>query len=296
MINSDLVLRGLTVSGSLSVRRDKLRNLLLIEREYDIMKSVIDGRNKMDIERLPYISVEQAIVCILHLENRVSETILKKLMTEGIESLISDSNESEMEVITKFEDVLNNVIWGNEVKPSQWKVPVDSNKNTIIGAFMINNGMARRLVDKFDSLLSVIQMNDDKKQQWTKCVKYFKDMVLILRQKEDFTDERIEEFQVLADKFFHTWITLHGTQGVTNYIHMIGSGHISYYLKHWRNLYRYSQQGWEALNNVIKLVFHRRTQKGGSQGCSKLSSSKVKGIGMWLQRLILWRAGFNFDV
>ena len=83
-------------------------------------------------------------------------------------------------------------------------------------------------------------------------IDYFKDMVLVLRQKEYFTDEMIEEFQVLADKFFHIWIRLHGPQDVTKYILMIGSGHMSYNLKHWRNLYRYSQQGWEYLNNPIK--------------------------------------------
>ena len=71
MIYSDFILRGLTVSGVLSVSREKLRNVLLIEREYDIIKSVIYVMNKMAIEKLPYISIEQAVICTLHLEKKI---------------------------------------------------------------------------------------------------------------------------------------------------------------------------------------------------------------------------------
>ena len=50
-----------------------------------------------------------------------------------------------MEVRTKFENILNIMEWGKEVKPSQWKVPVDAKK--ILRSFIINNDMARRLVE-----------------------------------------------------------------------------------------------------------------------------------------------------
>jgi hypothetical protein len=39
-----------------------------------------------------------------------------------------------------------------------------------------------------------------------------------------------------------------GKEGITNYIHMLGRGHISYFKKQHRNLYKFSQQGWEGLN------------------------------------------------
>jgi hypothetical protein len=46
-------------------------------------------------------------------------------------------------------------------------------------------------------------------------------------------------------------------EGVTNYIHMIGSGHVAVYLYKWKNLYQYLQQGWEAINSLIKTFFFR---------------------------------------
>ena len=48
-------------------------------------------------------------------------------MTEAIEGLTSDSNEPELEVTKKFEIIMNTEVYGNEIKPSQWKFPVDGN-------------------------------------------------------------------------------------------------------------------------------------------------------------------------
>ena len=51
-----------------------------------------------------------------------------------------------------------------------------------------------------------------------------------------------------AHIIFCEWLKLAGEEGVMNYIHMIGSGHIHFYLTRYRNLYKFSQQGWEQLN------------------------------------------------
>jgi hypothetical protein len=41
---------------------------------------------------------------------------------------------------------------------------------------------------------------------------------------------------------------------------------LQYYLIRYRNLYRFSQQGWEALNQKIKRYWHSNTNKGGNVG------------------------------
>jgi len=79
---------------------------------------------------------------------------------------------------------------------------------------------------------------------------------------------------------------------MTNYIHMVGSGHIGDFLLRWRNLYRHSQQGWEALNDLIKTFVHRRTQRGGNMGSGAgASNSMLLPIARWLQRRIFWILG-----
>ncbi len=59
----------------------------------------------------------------------------------------------------------------------------------------------------------------------------------MLQQKEDLTLQQIDEFQCIAE-FFQKWLDLMGCDGETNYIHMLGAGHIRFFLKKkkWKNL------------------------------------------------------------
>jgi hypothetical protein len=59
---------------------------------------------------------------------------------------------------------------------------------------------------------------------------------------------------------------------------MIGSGHMTFYLQEWRNLYRYSQQGWEALNSLLTNIYFKRTQLWGHKGDGKSRNSKLVPI------------------
>jgi hypothetical protein len=108
-----------------------------------------------------------------------------------------------------------------------------------------------------------------------------------LQRKENFSDADIENYQELADRFFVNWLQMVGYDGVTNYFHMIGAGHVRYYLRKWRNLNRYQNQGWEAYNQQVAAFWHHRTTKGGD----KVSRSKIKPIARWLLRLMLWKTG-----
>jgi hypothetical protein len=105
-----------------------------------------------------------------------------------------------------------------------------------------------------------------------------------------FTDEDIRECQDKIDLWFHDWVSLTGLDGMTNYVHLMSSGHITEYLVRHRNMYRHSQQGWEAFNALLKSFFFRRTGRGGGRGGAK---SKLKPIARWLQRRVLWLCGLT---
>jgi hypothetical protein len=73
---------------------------------------------------------------------------------------------------------------------------------------------------------------------------------------------------------------------------MIGSGHVAEYLYKWKNLYRFSQQGWEAMNSLIKTFFFRRTSHGGGvRGNSK--KSRLIPIARWVQRRLIFLCHFS---
>jgi hypothetical protein len=50
---------------------------------------------------------------------------------------------------------------------------------------------------------------------------------------------------------------------------MLGSGHIKHYMTIHHNLYKYSQQGWESLNEKFKLMLFNHMQRGGNFGKKK---------------------------
>jgi hypothetical protein len=116
---------------------------------------------------------------------------------------------------------------------------------------------------------------------------FFFNLLQALQQKENFSDGDIEAFQDLADSFFSKWLQLVGYDGITNYVHMVGAGHIRYYLRKWRNLNRFQNQGWEAYNQQVAAFWHHRTTKGGD----KVTRSKIKPIARWLLRLMMWKTG-----
>jgi hypothetical protein len=52
-----------------------------------------------------------------------------------------------------------------------------------------------------------------------------------------FSKEDIDIFGIRCEDVFDLWVDLSGLEGMTNYVHMIGSGLMIYYLQEWRNLY-----------------------------------------------------------
>ena len=117
---------------------------------------------------------------------------------------------------------------------------------------------------------------------------------MILRKSgEDYTKQEIDTFQDKMDIFLQLWVELHQHEGLTNYIHMLGSGHVKRYMQEWGNLNKYSQQGWESLNALIKSFFFRRTNRGGS---NRGDRSKLVPIGKLLQRRLMWLCNLTDDM
>lgn len=59
----------------------------------------------------------------------------------------------------------------------------------------------------------------------------YREALELLMLHREPSDEEIENFQSLVDDFFEIWVGMFGSEGVTNYIHMLASSHIYYFLK-----------------------------------------------------------------
>lgn len=59
-----------------------------------------------------------------------------------------------------------------------------------------------------------------------------------------------------VDKWFQLFNQLWSIEGCTNYMHMLSSGHMTEFMHKQRNLYRFSQQGWEKFNYIIFSTYY----------------------------------------
>ena len=196
--------------------------------------------------------------------------------------------------LSSFENLVNTKIIGNQFKPSQWRIPKHDQQGYLVGSITLNNRTTRKIINNLNDLIDLSIQDISLNYKWKSCINLYTKVIEVLRQKEDLTDSEIDDFQILADEFLKLWLELHGRDGVTNYFHMIGSGHLKYYLKIWRNLYRFSQKGWENMNSLIRRFYFRRTQKGGYTGKKDVTnSSKAVPIAKWIQRTLMWKTGYN---
>ena len=78
----------------------------------------------------------------------------------------------------------------------------------------------------------------------------------LLTLHHPLSDEEIQQIADDVDTFYKNWTFIFGEEeGVTNYIHLLGSGHVFLLLDRHKCLYLFLQQGWEALNHKIQTFF-----------------------------------------
>ena len=63
-----------------------------------------------------------------------------------------------------------------------------------------------------------------------------------IRQRHNFTDVEIVNLQKSIDDWYVDYVSVTGREGTTNYVHMLGAGHLAYSLKKLCNANQFSNQ------------------------------------------------------
>ena len=278
-INEELSRRGMPiVPGTLFERHQRLRNQLLIEqRGRDIRRMLVDSQPK---EQAMYL-VLQAVVCILHLENRVGLKSIESILRSGIsnarlgtlERITGNGvNRRQDEYVNRITRIMRTQILGTVMAPSQWRFPLT--EDGIMGTLSMDNNRTRAVMNSIELIIEEsISNSNANKERLVRCFPRYRAAMIILRKNTDASDGEIATFQDHIDAWFQDWVHVYGNEGCTNYTHMLSSSHVMRYMQEWKCLHRFSQQGWEALNALIKSYFFRRTNRGG---LSKNSTKKTK--------------------
>ncbi|KAL7557649.1 hypothetical protein ACA910_001253 [Epithemia clementina (nom. ined.)] len=128
------------------------------------------------------------------------------------------------------------------MQKSQYQVPYDYNKHRI-DTITMDNKRVWKIVAGLDWLVDLCIIVEGDNQKWKHAPESYRRGMELLGTRRNMSDKEIFNYQKDMDLFFADWVNLHGERGITNYIHLLGSGHVMEYLLHWRCLYTESQQG-----------------------------------------------------
>jgi hypothetical protein len=149
---------------------------------------------------------------------------------------------------------------------------------------------------------TIRHQNERLKAKWNELASNQVLLWKLLEQHEDYSIIDLDKLHYCCNQLMTQWLDLLGTEHMTNYLHVIGSGHVTYFARKYKNLYRYSQQGWEAFNQLIKHFYFNNTNHGGSAGNGgknaagqyvngTISGDHCRPLMRLCQRTIMWKLG-----
>jgi hypothetical protein len=168
------------------------------------------------------------------------------------------------EYFDEVEKMVNNGILHAE--NGNWKLPVNGDTLSTVS---LSNSSARTFAKNIGMLFDIIFRHHEdagvRRNIFYECVvTQYQDIMAKLRKRSNMSTSDIISLQQQIDIWYEKWIGVTGREGMTNYIHMMGAGHVTYYLHKKKNLYRYSNPAWERFNKRVKRCYLTKTQRGGA--------------------------------
>ena len=230
-ITRELVKRSLPITGTLVDRQQRLRCHLMNElRSRDVTQMLADSEPK---EQAMYL-VLQAVVCILHLENRVGLKSIESILRSGISNArmglldwiaTTSVNRRQELYVERVTRIIRNEILGTPFAPSQWRFPL--NEEGIMGSLSMDNNRTRRVMNSIELLIVQFPMADVNRDLLLRCFPRYRAAIIILRKNTDATNDEIATFQNHIDAWFQDWVKVYGKEGCTNYTHtLLSSSHV----------------------------------------------------------------------
>jgi hypothetical protein len=143
----------------------------------------------------------------------------------------------------RLEHHVNTRVFRNAKSKSQWKLPVTAQFE--IDADSFSTWRVRKVMDNLGTMVEMLlnDWNPNRVVLWQEMLQKYLDVMRLAFQHEDFSDEDIESFQDAVNEWYYKYFELVGLPGITNYVHLLGAGHLYHFLKKWRNLNRISSSG-----------------------------------------------------
>jgi hypothetical protein len=240
----------------------------------------------------------------------LNEKVFWSLLQVAMDRYQEGDSATRKKLVERVTECMKSTVLGNQENNTeyQWKFPLKDSGQRVDPKNMTNVHSRKcvmgvkslayiifspELDEKSNNPLATRQRNERFQIRWVSLMDTYEAMMALMKKHDDFTDDEIDDLHKLTLPFMAKWVQLMNGDSITNYIHMVGAGHLTYFLCRYRNLYKFSQQGWEALNQKLKYFYFHNTNHGGCGGnkAGALSGDHVLPLMRLLQRSIMWDLG-----
>jgi hypothetical protein len=155
LIESEFRLKGIAFdnNAAMDVLKNEIHEFVLVEKSFELLSDVLSEVNN-DAAMIP---LEQALSCLLHLENRTLETIIEHRLHRGM-NIQQDCTAEQQNLMIGVEDIINEQFFGTYSFWSNWKFPV--NKDGSMGQIKYANWRARRIIENLSTIIDLCLPGD----------------------------------------------------------------------------------------------------------------------------------------
>jgi hypothetical protein len=133
--------------------------------------------------------------------------------------------------------------------------------------------------------------------KWVDFLREYVHAIELMTKSVDYVVADIDTLEGYIDRAYQKLLQIAGIEGLTNYFHYFGSGHIVWMTRIHGNLWRHRNEGVEGMNGVLSLRYNKFNNRGGNKGRSKDGINEkceaFEVLGSWLSRLIMWQLGLG---
>jgi hypothetical protein len=156
-------------------------------------------------------------------------------MTVILRKLLDKWGGSKMDFIRLMESTFQTKVLGSEESPTHWKLKYSQQKDCPpqIDVIQVCNNVVRCMIANIYSVIECgVTENDNeiRAKLILALSNYMQGMNILTSQTHLDVDEK-QLFQDYMDNFFEGWVELFGEDGMSNYIHLLGAGHMLYFLE-----------------------------------------------------------------
>jgi hypothetical protein len=145
--------------------------------------------------------------------------------------------------------------------------------------------------------IAVPSSKPELRTRWVDFLREYVHAIELMTKSVDYEPGDIDTLEGYIDRAYAKLLQIAGIEGLTNYFHYFGSGHIIWMTRIHGNLWRHRNEGVEGMNGVLSLRYNKFNNRGGNKGRSKdgvnAKCEAFEVLGSWMSRLIMWQLGLG---